>query len=837
MSRLEGLIGRYADFLVNHSKAIVILVLVLTLVVASGAVVTDAELRISQFQVDSAEETADSEIRSQFPVDEHSFSQIVIRSNDDVNDTVLKENLLETLELQQEIRSNETVNKTLAAQQPTLGVGNAIAIATDPRIGFDGSPPIALQIGVLEDRTDHQNKRVLGLLLDDPSSTPEGQPPVSSLLEKGYDPGNDTADARLIIVVHNSDATETELVEAQQTIETLANESVTAETFVFGQELAFDRGSEATAESFQLIGPLILVVVFLLLILAYRDLLDVLLSGFGIALVLLWTAGFTGWLGIEFTQLLVAVPCLLVGLSLDYSLHVVMRYREEKTADPAVSVDQAMARGLAGVLLALIATTATTAAGFFSGVISPISILRDFGVVAALGVVSTLIVFGAFVPAAKLEGERWRQKTDPSPRRSVGSLGFIGFPLRYLALVTGRVPFIVIGLAVILAVGGAVGATTVDTSTDRADFLPEEPPAWMEQLPEQLRPTDNGIQQKAIFIDETFESPREPTVDILIRGNITDGDTLTYINESAAMANDSAVSVQPRDGTNTVDSPLDAVESAAETSEEAEAIINESDTNGDGIPDQNLAGVYDAVYDAIPETANETINRTETGEYQSLRMTITINESANKSAVTREMRKSAAVIDETDSLEAIATGGPILEYIQERAILETVLGTLLLALAVITAILTVLFKREHQSWTLGAVTIMPVLLSIAWLIGTLSVLSIPYNAETALLTAIAIGLGTDYTIHITERFIVERQERTRTEALRRTVVETGGVVVASALTTGAAFLVLLLTVVPSLQRFGFVTGLAVFYAAIASLTVLPSLLVLWDRYRSRFDQN
>lgn len=823
-------VDRYVAFLVGNSQQVVVLLLAVTVLVGAGVVVSDSQFRVAQFDVDSDEQSAAAEIKSQFSTEERSFSQVVIRSNSEVNDTVLKPHLLETLELQQKLRSNETINRTLAPEQPTIGVGNALAIGTDPRIGFEGPPPIESQIPVLEGRSDHQNKHVLGLLLADPESTPAGQPPVSSLLETGYNPENETADARLVVVVHDENATNDELVAAQETVETLAEEHVTADTFVLGQALAFDRGAVATRESFRLVGPLMVLVLFGLLVLAYRDPFDVLLSGGGIALVLLWTAGLTGWAGIPFTQLLVAVPCLLVGLGIDYSLHVVMRYREAHALDPTGSVEGTMARGFGGVLLAIVATTVTTAVGFLSGVISPISILREFGIVAALGVFSALVVFGALVPALKVEVERRRERRGGTQRRSLGALAPVTLPLRYAAEFSYRVPFGVIALAVVLAAGGLLGAAAVDSSTDRTDFLPEEPSEWMLSLPEELRPADNGVRENTRFVDETFDDPWEPRVDILIWGNVTEPATLEQLHETERAVNESSVSVRPADGSTTVTSPLAAIEAAAADDSDIAERLEAVENGTEKLPNTTLDSLYDAAFEADPETANATINRTESGEYAALRMTVTVDANATGENVTREMRDSAMRIDESPGLSAIATGSPILEFLQERAILETVLGTLLLAVAVIAAILTALFRRRHGSWTLGVVTVAPVVLSVPWLVGTMSVLSISYNAETALLTAIAIGLGTDYTIHLTERFVQERRTEQPLAALRTTVTETGAVVLTSAVTTAGAFALLTLTVVPSLQRFGLVTGLAVLYAMVASLFVLPSLLVLWDRY-------
>ncbi len=810
---------RYAARIIDRRRTVIAVVLVATVGIASGLLFSAPQFSVGQFETDSPEQTAHDEIDSEFSTTQQPVSQIVIQSTADQPDTVSSDLLHETLELQREIRSTPSINQTLADEQPSIGVANAIAIATDPRIGFDGAPPIETQIGVLEDRTDRQNERVLSSLLDDPDATPEGQPPVSSLLERGYDPGNETANVQLIVVVHDENASESERAQAQHEIETLADEELSAETFVVGQALAFDRGGTATGESFRLLGPLMVVVLFTSLAALYRNLLDVVLTGIGLGLVILWTAGLASWLGIEFTQLLVAVPFLLGGLGLDYSVHVLMRYREQ----PTDAVDEGMRRGLASVIVALVAATVTTAVGFASGIISPIGILREFGLVVAIGVVSTLVIFGAFVPAARTD------LGDASHRQpSIGSRKRVSVLLGYCSRVANRLPLVVIGVAVVLAVGGFAGVTTVDTSTERTDFLPEEPPAWMSSLPGPLQPTDTGIREHAIFVEETFPSPTEPTAEILIRGNITHPETIDRLQEAKSEANDSAVTVEPRDGSQAVEGPLDAIEMAADENDDMERHLNGSED--DPVSANSLEWLYDTAYESAPETASETIARDD-GQYTSLRMAVTVDENAPDENITAQMREVAAVIDDSPELEATATGGPLVAHAQQRAILETVVGTLLLTLGVITAVLTVLFRYQHDTWLLGVVTITPVVLSVGWLIGALVIFSIPLNAETALLTAIAVGLGTDYTIHIADRFVRERAVSSQTVALRTTVTETGGAVLSSAATTALAVFVLVLSVVPSLQRFGLVTGLAVVLAATASLTVLPAALGCWDNDR------
>jgi predicted RND superfamily exporter protein len=111
------------------------------------------------------------------------------------------------------------------------------------------------------------------------------------------------------------------------------------------------------------------------------------------------------------------------------------------------------------------------------------------------------------------------------------------------------------------------------------------------------------------------------------------------------------------------------------------------------------------------------------------------------------------------------------------------------------------------------------------------VLGIAFNAFTATILALTIGLGIDYSVHVVHRFIDERRENDLFTALDRTVRGTGGALLGSMLTTSFGIGVLTLAVLSVLGQFGVLTALSIAYSFIASLLVLPSVLVLWDRAR------
>ena len=124
--------------------------------------------------------------------------------------------------------------------------------------------------------------------------------------------------------------------------------------------------------------------------------------------------------------------------------------------------------------------------------------------------------------------------------------------------------------------------------------------------------------------------------------------------------------------------------------------------------------------------------------------------------------------------------------------------------------------------------------ALCWLLGAMALFGIPFNSEMAVITSLAIGLGVDYSIHVGERFVAERERRdSLAESMRATITGTGGALLASASTTAAGFGVLGLALAPPLRRFGLVTGLAIIFAFVACVTVLPCLLVVRERVQTR----
>jgi len=825
---------RYAAIVTDHSKLVIAAVLVLSLVVGAGAGSVDGGLTIAGFSSDSPEAAALDDIERNFSVagENTTTAQVVVRGEN----VLTKESLLETLRLQRAIRDDESINATLRDERPTVGVSNVVATAAyyESRGGGGPPPSLSAQIDQLESMSAAEVESTVGRVLD-PEADTQGDP--YALLSTAYEPGSTSAPARILLVYQDTsgaatDSLPADVTDAQLELQDLAAAEITStDQFTFAPGIVDEESGQATGESFAIISPAALLLILAVLGVAYRDAVDVLLGLFGVALVLVWMAGFLGWAGIGITQILIAVPFLLIGLSIDYALHVVMRYREAATDDPDLDPRTAMRRGLAGVVVAIGAATFTTAVGFLSNAVSSIASIREFGLVSGFGIVAAFVVFGLLFPALKLEIDGIRERVGWPPNRSPFGRGErVGRLLRVGPELARRAPYVVLAIAVVLAAGGGVAATGIDTTLDQTAFLPQDSPDWMNVLPAALQPSDYDLRANAEYLNENFVQSRgDSRAEFLIRGPVADPGALDALATGRDALRDTESAAVRADSSLQVTGPIETIAAVAAENDTVATMVDDADTDGDGVPDENLAAIYDAVYDANPEAAAATIHR-EGGEYRSLRVSVALTGTTNTRTITEEMRGVATEMESGGSLDVVATGSPITTELVQRSLLRTLVEGFLITFGVILAFLAVIFRLRYGSATLGAVVLFPVVLAQAWLFGTMYLADLAFTTETAIIAAIGIGIGVDYAIHIGERFVEERDGgREPIAALTRTVQGTGGALLASAATTAAGFGVLVLALVPSLQRFGFITAVAITYAFLASVLVLPSLLTVWER--------
>jgi predicted RND superfamily exporter protein len=656
-----------------------------------------------------------------------------------------------------------------------------------------------------------------------------------TFMSTDYDQGSTSAEATMLVV---SQQTETALApggtapdritDAQLAMQDLDG-NFEQEYLVFGSGIITDEINRSMTDSMLIVGPLALIFVLLALAIGYRDVLDIILGLFGIGAVLVWTFGFMGWADIDFNQIFIAVPVLLIGLSIDYAIHIFMRHREERTAGDELGPRGSMRTALAGVGVALTLVTATTVIGFLSNLTSPVPPIREFGIVSSVGITAALLVFGVLIPALKVELDEFLEGHGiDRHKQAIGTGGGrLSQALKIGSIAARKAPYAVIVLALLLSAAGAYGGSQVDTTFAQEDFLAEDPPGWMEELPEPFKPGEYTAKENLEYVNERF-SREDSQAQLLIRGTIATPEGIERLDQASTTIAEKGVTQKLSSGEPDIQSPLSVMQTVAAQNETFNATLRAEDPDGDGVPETNVTAVYDTLFAVAPDQAGSVLYK-DGGEYEAARIVVSIQGGASSSDVTEQMRTVADSLS-GNGIQATATGQTILFEIVQDQLLETVIQSLLITLVAVFAFLMLVYRISDGSATLGFVTLLPVVLSVAWILGTMYLMDIPFNVMTGMITSLTVGLGVAYSIHLSERYNQEL-ERSETvwEALDRSVTGTGGALLGSAATTVGGFGVLVFAILPPLQQFGLITGLTIIYAFLAAVLVLPSLLVVWTR--------
>ncbi len=152
--------------------------------------------------------------------------------------------------------------------------------------------------------------------------------------------------------------------------------------------------------------------------------------------------------------------------------------------------------------------------------------------------------------------------------------------------------------------------------------------------------------------------------------------------------------------------------------------------------------------------------------------------------------------------------------------------TLLVGLAAVALVLLIAFRGDRRR---ALTPLVPIVLATGWSALILFLVRVPLNPMSVTLGALVIAISTEFSVLLSERHRQERLAGHDTiEALRRSYRRTGAAVAASGVTATAGFGVLVLSEIRMLRDFGLVTLIDLSVSLIGVLVALPAVLVIAD---------
>ena len=662
--------------------------------------------------------------------------------------------------------------------------------------------------------------------------------PTCDYLSTGEGDGTPIASSTLWVLEIDPELSEIERKEIQVEIRKLLDEISAESSLEYGvvslDLLSHDIDSR-TLDNVALLVGLAMLVVVVLLIFTFRSARDVTFPLVGLSCALIWTYGLLNLFGVEFSALEVAVAPLVLGLGIDYAIHLQRANSalREQYPDPAESWLRACAKLSVPLSLAVI----TTVAAFLANIISPLPPLTTFGIALAMGVVCAFITSTVVVGALHVF-------FNSKPRSSESRAFTMPILTNNLVKVQQKQQVGIFLVVVFLSGASIFGAASLETNFDLGDFV--DPDMEIMDVRDDLSDNYDSAGWKLIYV--LFE-PSDGNDKIT-----ADADLLTELRglHGDLESNHDVVGTDGTFPSPSYEGPYVILRDAVlrDSSFGDEHNLEVFQDGGVYVKDYdfpcNLAAAFESlssnetIADALSgETWSDRISNSvylEDGEIVYLRNEIRVEAttSAESEKVVKEFENMLGDVDKSGTLRFNLANNANLYVTGDLAMLQSVLEGLsssqiestLISLAVSFLVLFLLTRRIMPA----IVILFPVGIASLWVVGSMAVIGLKWNVLTVMVTALTLGIGIDYSIHMWRRFEVELKRRNNHwDALRASLSTTGVALIMSAITTSLGFMVLLLSPMPIIQDFGLITAITVVFSLVLALVLLPVLMELSAR--------
>ena len=583
----------------------------------------------------------------------------------------------------------------------------------------------------------------------------------------------------------------------------------------------YKRGTEG-------MGPLIglaLLLIAALIVLFMRALSDLLLTLLGLFIAMMWIVGIEGWLGPGGLGLVgppntltAMVPIIVIGLTVDYAIQAVSHYREQRVAGEPVA--SAARVGLRNVTVPLMLAAATTIVSLLVGLFSPVEIVGDFGIVGGLGVGLSLIVMLMLIPAGRTIIDRRREARGRlRPARPI-SQALPG--IERLAEMLGRqvtrrpAPYIAGVLAVTAALGFA--ATGLHSEFSIRDLLPR----------------GGTVLKDLATLDRAVGGSTENT-SVLLRAEATETRTLLNLHEfrdalldeqrrPAAAAGPLQISYELliEDWTHDSGAPGDKYDPELET-------LFRQATAGVRLDGALMQELIDQIEARDPALRHSLVN-----DHAGVdTILLQFPASTGDPSASKRLQEDVEAVWAGDDTALTATSDSIISFVVTDAIRDRQTESIGTTIAAALLVLALFFWLTVRQPALAVIAVVPTVLVLVSVLGTMALLGIPYTITTSIITALSIGIGVDYTIHMIHRYREEfARLRNPERAAVRTLATTGSALLGSALTTALGIGVMAFSPLAALQQFGVTAAITIAYSLIFSVLLVPPAMTVWGAFQN-----
>ncbi len=526
----------------------------------------------------------------------------------------------------------------------------------------------------------------------------------------------------------------------------------------------------------------------------------------------------TGLLGlarIPVTVVSANFVALLLIFCLSLTVHLIVRYQELHKLHPEAGQRELVARTLRDKWLPCAYTSATTMVAFTSLLVSGIQPVIDFGWLMVAGMVVLLLLSFTLFPAGLMLVHAGK----PQPlRRTTERITL------FFAKLTSRFPvatLVVYGLVAVIAVAGLsrleVESRFIDNFKDTTEIY-----QGLVTIDRELggtTPLDVVLDADSAFFDrqqvvagdefyDEFDDELDAEADE--QGNDLGASSYWYNSYQLGRVAD-------------VHRYLESLSETGKVLSIATTVQTLTIVNGGRPPDTFFLSL---LYRNLPESVRQSLfDPYLSADGNQVRLSVRVRESdpdLRRQQLLDRIREHLTG-EMGFSPEQVHLSGMLVLY---NNVLQSLYRSQILTIGFVFLSILAMFFALFRSLKLALIALIPNVLAAGAVLGMMGLAGIPLDIMTITIAAIAVGIGVDDSIHYVYRFRAEfARHHNYAQALHDSHASIGRAMYYTSVIVAVGFSILALSNFMPTVYFGLLTCLAMVFALIANLTLLPLLLM------------
>ena len=538
--------------------------------------------------------------------------------------------------------------------------------------------------------------------------------------------------------------------------------------------------------------PISFLLIAFILFLSFHSIRGIILPLLTAGFAIIWALGIFVMAGLKLSMVSNNVPIIILAVGSAYAIHVLNRINQCREKD----TKKAIARALSFMIVPVTLTALTTMIGFLSFIFGAyLTMVRDFGLLAALGTFFAAVLALTFVPAmiAIFPAKRKEGGGIVSGNRKSLMTQYILVPLNKLVTKHSHA---VLFVWILLFAISVVGIFMIKRSVSVSGYFKSGHPA---SIADRIMSKEFGG-SKPVFV--------------VFKGNMQSPEVLKmmlatekYMKKSPYITNAQSVA--------------DIV-----------AKLNKAMGGKDKIPDdKRKIGQLWFLLDQ-----QQSLNRLVTADLdQGIIIAKFKDHGHNDIKIFNHYMQSWFKAHTSDDYTVEITGMPFVNEQLDKSLIRSQLASLAIAIVLVIALVSLMFS----SFIKGLYASLPIISTIAILYGIMGLTGIPLNIVTVLVASIAMGIGIDYSIHFISHFNHSlKKYRAVQPAIEETMLFSGKAIMINFISVSAGFLVLVFSELVPMIYFGVLIALSMLGSSMGALTLLPAIILIENkRYKTQKDEN